>query len=111
MARLAKQKRIVNERLLAEVRGIRCLACYPRAQASPTEAHHVKTKGSGGHDVVHNIMALCHEHHMEVHSKGLVYAAEQYMTVKHWLGVAGWRLDSQRLKWTRQDEESGGALE
>jgi 5-methylcytosine-specific restriction endonuclease McrA len=59
-----KHKRIVDERLLADVRGLPCMGCL---SPPPSHAHHVSTKGSGGDDAYNNVMSLCGPCHAEWH--------------------------------------------
>lgn len=41
-------------------------SCLP-----PTDAHHWKTRGSGGTDALNNLAPLCRVHHVEVHQIGV----------------------------------------
>jgi predicted restriction endonuclease len=45
---------------------------------NPVEIHHIKTRGAGGTDEVFNLIALCHEHHTEVHKTGVKTFAIKY---------------------------------
>ena len=56
-----KNKRIKNKKLLKDKQG-KCKYCGKRAY---TENHHIKTKGSGGHDTKENLIELCNECHYE----------------------------------------------
>jgi hypothetical protein len=53
-------KRIVDKKLLAEVRQHPCCVagCRNKAQAA-----HIKSKGSQGDDIEENLMPLCESHH------------------------------------------------
>jgi hypothetical protein len=53
-------KRIVNEKLLAEVRQQPCCVagCRNKAQAA-----HIKSRGAGGSDVPKNLVPICESHH------------------------------------------------
>lgn len=62
-----KTKRIVNRALLDEYRDYPCVCCNSSYGVS---AHHLKTKGSGGNDVVDNLVPLCGVHHTEIHKLG-----------------------------------------
>lgn len=83
---LRKRKRIVDEKLLEEIRTFPCLACLKTPCA---EVHHVTTVKAGGDDVPTNLMPLCHEHHMEVHQGGWLKAMGKYPRVRRWLEAAG----------------------
>jgi 5-methylcytosine-specific restriction endonuclease McrA len=78
---LTKPKRIVNEKLLAEIRKLNCIGCGRRG----AEAHHVTTRGSGGDDVPDNLMPLCRICHTKIHQIGTSKMAEKHSGVKHWL--------------------------
>lgn len=45
---------------LAQIRKLPCMAC---GSIGSTEAHHIKTRGSGGGDDSWNILPLCPDHH------------------------------------------------
>lgn len=79
-----KSKRIRDPELLAVIRTFPCLACEPGTQGTPTEAHHVTTRGAGGDDVPQNIMPLCAEHHQAWHMnpRRLILSA---VRVRGWL--------------------------
>lgn len=56
-----KRKRVVDKKLLKEVRELGCLIC-----GRVEEVHHRKTRGAGGGDVLENLMPLCRSHHVEI---------------------------------------------
>jgi len=78
--------RIKDLKLLESYRGIPCAVCGSLV----TCAHHIKSKGSGGHDVESNLMALCQQHHNEVHQYGLRLFVDKYPQVEHVLKSKGW---------------------
>lgn len=80
-----KSKRIVDEDLLSIVRTLPCLACNQR----PSDAHHVTSRGSGGHDIATNVMPLCRGHHTQWHAQGPGHMVRTYPAIKHWLELAG----------------------
>lgn len=61
--------------------------------------HHLKTKGSGGGDYIHNLMPLCKQHHTEIHLLGTSAMARIHAGVKKWLVLANWEHDAKRDKW------------
>jgi hypothetical protein len=63
-----KPKRIVDKELLAEFKNKPC--AVGKNCLGDVVAHHIKTKGSGGHDVSKNLRALCVRHHTEIHAIG-----------------------------------------
>lgn len=63
------------------------------------DLHHVKTRGSGGLDEPWNLIPVSHAIHMEIHSKGLVWASLKYPGIRTWLLEHGWFLEEQRGKW------------
>jgi len=71
----------------------------------PVDAHHVKTRGAGGSDIIENLMPLCRAHHSEIHAKGLMWASKNYSSVEYWLGRNGWEVDKFDKKWKRSFDE------
>lgn len=49
-----------DPKFVAQIRALPCMAC---GRHGMTEAHHVKTRGSGGGDEPWNLLPLCTEHH------------------------------------------------
>lgn len=78
-----------------------CVICARQ----PVDAHHVKSKKSGGDDIVHNLMPLCRNHHQELHKKGLSFMADRYNGVLIWLQAANWTYDDYLLKWVYNEKE------
>jgi 5-methylcytosine-specific restriction endonuclease McrA len=91
-----KPKRIVDKKLIEVIRSIHCTSCF---NAPPVDAHHVKSKKTGGHDIVENLMPLCRFCHSTLHSKGLNYMAMAYSNIQNWLEENGW--EKQDGKWRR----------
>lgn len=94
-----KSKRIIDKALLEAVRKFPCLACTHKDPLGAlaaikgdwdckSDAHHVRSRGSGGDDTWDNVMPLCREHHATWHSKGADYMARTFATIKHWLDGA-----------------------
>lgn len=84
---LEKAKRIVNKSLLKEYQKKSCEICGTFGNVS---AHHVKSKGSGGHDYPTNLMPLCFMHHTEIHQLGLNKMIWKYPHLKNTLTDMGW---------------------
>ncbi len=40
--------------------------------------HHIRTRGAGGNDNHTNLLALCHAHHTEIHTMGVMSFADKY---------------------------------
>ena len=78
-------ERIIDKKLCESYQGRPCIIC-----GRSGIGHHVKSKGSGGHDLENNLMPLCQKHHVEIHAKGLQYFAMQYQAVKSWLEYYGY---------------------
>lgn len=100
-------KRIVDRELIEFIKKeCPCLACGRQ----PVDAHHVKSQGSGGNDVVENLMPLCREHHSFgidcVHSLGLNRFVLKFPAAQHWLLTAGWEFDEFRDKWVMPKKEN-----
>jgi predicted restriction endonuclease len=57
----------------------------------PVEIHHIKTRGAGGNDEVQNLIALCIEHHTEVHKTGVFTFSNKYGLTERFSHVLkGW---------------------
>jgi len=67
---IPKPKRKVDKELLRSFRDKPCL--IKKDCLGEVCAHHVKTKGSGGGDIVDNLIALCLKHHSELHQIGTI---------------------------------------
>lgn len=61
-----------SQAYLSHVRSIPCVVCGKQ----DTEAHHVKTRGSGGGDTW--AVPMCVEHHREIHAIGINTFQEKY---------------------------------
>lgn len=62
-----KKRREENKDCLDEIRSMECSVC---GAPPPSDAHHMKTKGSGGGDTLENLVSLCRKHHQEIHTLG-----------------------------------------
>ncbi len=93
---MLKQKRIVDDKLCASYRFMPCLVCR---DTFGIVGHHIKSKGSGGHDIDENLMPLCVAHHSEVHNIGLVSFSKRYAKVRVFLKGMGWYLCQFKNKW------------
>lgn len=82
----AKSKRIEDKQLLKTIRSIQCIACGAQP---PSDAHHITTKKSGGHDTAENLISLCRKDHALWHQKGAVYMFKAYPSIRTWLELAG----------------------
>lgn len=81
--------RIVDKELYEFVKSLPCVACGvdPGGQA-----HHVKTRGSGGGDTADNLMPLCFEHHRQWHDNPRKMI-RRYSGVFYWLeGADRWEV-------------------
>src|SRR6478736_2344534 len=85
-----KIKRIVNEKALTETREQRCACC---SAAGPSDAHHIKSKKSGGHDKRENLLPLCRFCHTEIHKRGLDFMVNKYMHLSKIIKDKGWVTD------------------
>ena len=65
MAMIPKHKRIKSRKTIQAVRKTYCEYCGRRATGEP---HHMFTVGSGGGDVVYNLIQLCPDCHVAVHA-------------------------------------------
>ena len=80
-----KKRRIKNPDLLEESRSWPCIICGTKDE---TMAHHIKTVGSGGDDIIDNLLPICIYHHRfslkNCHNTGLKYLSDIYPEVKQW---------------------------
>lgn len=81
---IQKRKRIEDKKLLETYRHMSCTICHASGYGQVV-AHHIKTKGAGGHDHYKNLVPLCQEHHVEIHAKGLRYMTDKYVSLKQFL--------------------------
>lgn len=93
-----KSKRIENKDLLDFIKELSCICC--ETQSNDVCAHHVRTVGSGGHDIAENLMPLCQSCHVKIHAIGTSAMARQHPNVKKWLTLANWEYDLKRDKWS-----------
>ena len=85
-----KSKRIEDRELLDRFRDeLNCAACG----TTPVDPCHIKSVGSGGHDHVWNLIALCRTHHTEQHKIGWYKMAKKYPIVETVLDAKGWIFD------------------
>jgi len=63
---IPKKKRIVNKKLIKRIHSIGyCEYCGSHFNL---EAHHIKSRGSGGGDTPYNLILLCYVCHNKVHA-------------------------------------------
>lgn len=74
---LQKVKRVKNKKLTDSYEHKPCLVCGLRLSC----AAHIKSKGSGGHDIPENLLVLCKLCHTEQHTLGIITFAEKYKSV------------------------------
>lgn len=91
-----KKKRIVNKDLLKSYREKSCEICGTYRN---TVAHHIKSVGSGGNDVTHNLIPLCIEHHVEIHKIGINKTIHKYPHLKYFLQENGWEKCEITNRW------------
>jgi hypothetical protein len=72
--------------LCDKVRNGPCLICNMKA----TDVHHLKSRGSFGDDVEHNLVGLCRACHTLIHSKGIATIAKTFIHFKEWLEAHNW---------------------
>ena len=65
---IPKPQRIVDKKLLKEMANVPCEVCGSRWAVV---AHHVTTKGAGGHDLPENLISLCTTCHNKAHYGGI----------------------------------------
>lgn len=60
--------------------------------------HHIKTRGSGGDDVVNNLVTLCQYHHREIHDLGTFTFSQKYSDFSKILSDKGWCFEHKKLR-------------
>lgn len=60
--------RIEDDELRRVYRAMPCELCSSRSEVS---GHHIKTRGSGGHDIRENLVAVCFTCHHLIHAYGI----------------------------------------
>jgi hypothetical protein len=83
-----KETRVKDPKLLARIRESRCIVCGLKQ----VDACHIKTRGSGGHDVPDNLMSLCRRHHIEQGRWGFIKFIDRYPIVGVVLADKGWTI-------------------
>lgn len=61
---------------------------------TPTDLHHIKTRGSGGSDDLFNLINLCRYHHQQVHSYGMVKFINNHKHIMGILHSKGWEIQN-----------------
>lgn len=89
-----KPRRVQDGVLKAKMRRLPCVAC---GKGPPSDAAHIKTVGSGGHDVEFNLLSLCRSCHLSQHSKGWKWMIERYPSLRSALRELGWCVDESNL--------------
>lgn len=90
-----KPTRIRSKASLEAARSQPCVVCGKNG----VDAHHIKTRGSGGHDTHENLLSLCRLDHQRVHLYGVSKMAEMYPRFREYLVTKGWEFSEARGKW------------
>ena len=86
MLSLQVKKRIVDQKLMKDMRELPCYVC---GAPGPNDVHHIKSKGAGGDDTEQNLVTLCHKHHQELHQVGQLTFADRNQCFKNLLYLRG----------------------
>lgn len=81
-----KQKRKIDEEVLAKVRHEPCVICG----GHPVDACHIVSRGAGGPDESWNVIPLCRNHHQMQHKLGFVRMMEKFPPLNFRLKKLGW---------------------
>ncbi|MGB9859855.1 MAG: HNH endonuclease signature motif containing protein, partial [Moorellaceae bacterium] len=94
-------RRVENSKTIQAMTKPYCELCGQQAYGEP---HHIKTRGSGGGDIPENLIQLCWEHHVAVHSSHLsredlvaVVAAREGKTPEEICRIIGLNLRVDRV--------------
>lgn len=93
---LEKKKRIVNKELCESYRDMACAICFIRG-GGRVVGHHIKTKGSGGHDHSKNLIPVCNIHHREFHDKGLRWVIDNHKSAREYLNWIGFDITDEDI--------------
>ena len=94
---MKKKKRIIDKELIKTYQSKKCEVCGCQYLVS---AHHIKSRGAGGHDIKENLIALCIKHHAEVHTIGFHKFIHKYPHVKDVIIDLGWKYNNNLEKWS-----------
>jgi hypothetical protein len=95
-----KSHRKIDEELIREVSKQACVVCGKRPAG---EAHHIKTKGSGGGDYIWNLCPVDRFCHQRFHSKGLNHMVRRFNPVREFLIRNNWEWDATLNRWVHYD--------
>jgi len=94
-----------DAQLLRSFRELPCMAC---GKFPPNEAHHIKTRGSGGGDDYWNILPLCTSCHTgsknSWHQSGAVSFLLKHNHILVYLQKLGWELIDGKLRFKQTEE-------
>lgn len=90
----------MNKSNLDFVRKQSCISCGSR----PVDAHHIKSRGSGGSDSLWNLLPCCRKCHSLVHHIGLRKYAEKYLNVSNFLDLNGWTMLNGKIVHVEEDQ-------
>src|SRR2546430_883261 len=88
-----KTHRLIDPDVLLQVRTQPCCICGRR----PSDASHIRTRGSGGPDTLWNVFPKCREHHTEWGKMGWSLFLKRYPIFQWRLQMAGWTWEDQKL--------------
>lgn len=95
-------KRVRNLKIAEFYRNRPCVVC---GKKYGTTGDHIKTFGSGGECVHENMWPLCHLHHIEKGTKGLMTFVRTYPQLEVHLKSKGWIYDEFTEKWIRVTDQ------
>lgn len=79
--------RIEDEHLRKFYSSQRCCLCN---NPPPNDGHHIKSRGSWGHDIDDNLLTLCRNHHQMIHAYGINKMLEVFPRLRPILLSKGW---------------------
>lgn len=85
----SKNKRVVDLDLIQSIKQMPCCCCGARDNIDPS---HIRSVGSGGGDLPHNVKPLCRSCHIQWHQYGAVEMTERNPKLKQYLESKGWRI-------------------
>ena len=94
-----KPKRLVNRKLLREIKKKPCLVCLcPPGPFKLVDPSHLRSKGAGGPDTDWNVVPMCRECHRTWHDWGPVRFLSHYREFCLKLVRMGWEVNLETGK-------------
>jgi hypothetical protein len=84
-----KSKPVIDPELIAAIKQMPCCCCGARQNVDPS---HIRSVGSGGGDLPHNVKPLCRSCHIQWHQYGAVEMISRNPQLKQYIENLGWKI-------------------